>query len=383
MTTVGVPAGWPATEEEARAVQDELRARVVLDEPGPPPGTGHVTGVDVAYVDELDVVAAAAVVLDAATLDVVAETTAVGRISFPYVPGLLAFRELPTVLAALDALPCPPGLVVCDGYGLAHPRRFGLATHLGVLTGLPTIGVAKNPFTFTYDTPDTLRGSSTPLMAAHEEVGRALRTRADTKPVFVSVGHRTTLTAACAHTLALTPKYRLPETTRKADALCRKALREATRGRLPYAGPGAVDPSWSWGRSLFERQLYPLFWAARVLEAAAGGPGRTPEIDAALRLAGDRDAWSRGSEVFGLVRKWGLAPGDRITEEERLLHRLAELVAKLAHNAAGPPPFYDPHVGWEIGPLAVRIAAAAYDPAVRDRVETALGDWPPADAAED
>ncbi|MFG2126696.1 endonuclease V [Streptomyces sp. NPDC048751] len=231
MTTVGVPAGWPATEEEARAVQDELRARVVLDEPGPPPGTGHVTGVDVAYVDALDVVAAAAVVLDAATLDVVAETTAVGRISFPYVPGLLAFRELPTVLAALDALPCPPGLVVCDGYGLAHPRRFGLATHLGVLTGLPTIGVAKNPFTFTYDTPDTPRGSSTPLMAAHEEVGRALRTRADTKPVFVSVGHRTTLTDACAHTLALTPKYRLPETTRKADALCRKALREATRGR--------------------------------------------------------------------------------------------------------------------------------------------------------
>ncbi|KUO05732.1 endonuclease V [Streptomyces caeruleatus] len=228
MTTVSIPAGWPATEEAARAVQDELRERVVLDEPGPPAGSGHVTGVDVAYDDERDVVAAAAVVLDAATLEVVAEATAAGRISFPYVPGLLAFREIPTVLAALDALPCPPGLVVCDGYGLAHPRRFGLASHLGVLTGLPTIGVAKNPFTFTYDAPAAARGSSAPLTAGAEEVGRALRTRDTVKPVFVSVGHRVSLDNACAHTLALTPEYRLPETTRRADSLCRQALKDAT-----------------------------------------------------------------------------------------------------------------------------------------------------------
>ncbi|MEU0057654.1 endonuclease V [Streptomyces sp. NPDC006334] len=228
MTTVPIPAGRPATEAEAHAVQDALRARLVLDEPGPPPGAGRVTGVDVAYDDERDVVAAAAVVLDAATLDVVAEATAVGRISFPYVPGLLAFREIPTVLAALDALSCPPGLVVCDGYGLAHPRRFGLASHLGVLTGLPTIGVAKNPFAFTYDEPGVPRGSASPLLAGADEVGRALRTREGVKPVFVSVGHRVSLDNACAHTLALTPRYRLPESTRRADALCRRALREAT-----------------------------------------------------------------------------------------------------------------------------------------------------------
>ncbi|WP_406375282.1 endonuclease V [Streptomyces sp. NBC_00647] len=228
MTTVRIPAGWPATEEQARAVQDELRGRVVLDEPGPPPGTGRVTGVDVAYDDERDVVVAAAVVLDAATLDVVAEATAVGRVSFPYVPGLLAFREIPTVLAALDALPCPPGLVVCDGYGLAHPRRFGLASHLGVLTGLPTIGVAKNPFTFSYEEPGVRRGSASPLLAGTDEVGRALRTQDGIKPVFVSVGHRVDLDNACAHTLALAPKYRLPESTRHADSLCRRALQEAT-----------------------------------------------------------------------------------------------------------------------------------------------------------
>ncbi|OIJ94817.1 endonuclease V [Streptomyces colonosanans] len=227
MTTVRIPAGWPATEEEARAVQDELRGRVVLDEPGPPPGTGRVTGVDVAYDDERGVVAAAAVVLDAASLAVVAEATAVGEVSFPYVPGLLAFREIPTVVAALDALSVDPGLVVCDGYGLAHPRRFGLASHLGVLTGLPTIGVAKNPFTFTYAEPGASRGSTAPLLAGAEEVGRAVRTQAGIKPVFVSVGHRAGLDNACAHVLALAPRYRIPESTRRADALCRRALAEA------------------------------------------------------------------------------------------------------------------------------------------------------------
>ncbi|MCX4903673.1 endonuclease V [Streptomyces sp. NBC_00878] len=225
MTTVRIPAGWPATEGQARAVQDELRGRVVLDESGPPPGIGRVTGVDVAYDDERDVVVAAAVVLDAVTLDVVAESTAVGQVPFPYVPGLLAFREIPAVLAALEALPCAPGLVVCDGYGRAHPRRFGLASHLGVLTGLPTIGVAKNPFTFAYEEPGAPRGSASPLLAGEEEVGRALRTQAGVKPVFVSVGHRVTLDTACAHTLHLAPRFRLPETTRHADALCRRELK--------------------------------------------------------------------------------------------------------------------------------------------------------------
>ncbi|MFJ1747994.1 endonuclease V [Streptomyces sp. NPDC088116] len=219
----------PADETEARAIQDELRGRVVLDEPGPPAGTGLVTGVDVAYDDERDVVAAAAVVLDAATLAVVDEATAVGRVAFPYVPGLLAFREIPTVLAALESLTSAPGLVVCDGYGLAHPRRFGLATHLGVLTGLPVIGVAKNPFMFGYEQPGARRGDSSPLRADDgEEVGRALRTQAGVKPVFVSVGHRIDLATACAHTLRLAPDYRLPESTRRADSLCRRALREAT-----------------------------------------------------------------------------------------------------------------------------------------------------------
>ncbi|MEU5217560.1 endonuclease V [Streptomyces sp. NPDC020807] len=232
MTIIGIPAGWPADEGAARDVQRELRARIVLGEEGPDVGQGHVTGLDVAYDDERDLVAAAAVVLDARTLAVVEEATAVGRVSFPYVPGLLAFREIPTVLAALDALTVDPGLLVCDGYGIAHPRRFGLASHIGVLTGRPAIGVAKNPFTFTYEQPGDGRGEFSALLAEGEEVGRALRTQAGVKPVYVSVGHRVSLERACAHTLHLAPRYRVPETTRHADSLCRRALEEA-RARHP------------------------------------------------------------------------------------------------------------------------------------------------------
>ncbi|MFE0096586.1 endonuclease V, partial [Streptomyces sp. NPDC059015] len=173
--------------------------------------------------------AAAAVAPDAAPLGAAPASRAPGRVAFPYVPGLLAFREIPAVLAALESLKHGPGLVVCDGYGLAHPRRFGLASHLGVLTGLPVIGVAKNPFTFTYTPPGGRRGDASPLLADDGEVvGRALRTQSGVKPVFVSVGHRVSLDNACAHTLALSPDFRIPESTRRADALCRRALREAT-----------------------------------------------------------------------------------------------------------------------------------------------------------
>ncbi|MCX4965981.1 endonuclease V [Streptomyces sp. NBC_00654] len=243
MPADGLPAvETPADEAEARAIQDALRSRVVLDEAGPEPGAGLVTGVDVAYDEERDIVVAAAVVLDAATLDVVDEATAVGRVTFPYIPGLLAFREMPTVLAALESLTVDPGVVICDGYGLAHPRRFGLASHLGVLTGLPVIGVGKNPFTFSYEAPGPLRGDTSPLLDGDEVVGRALRTQNGTKPVFVSVGHRIGLDNACAHTLRLARRFRQPETTRMADALCRQVLREETaRVSAPDDGAGGAD----------------------------------------------------------------------------------------------------------------------------------------------
>lgn len=217
---------WPRTESDALALQDALRGRVVVRDDAPAPGEPGtlVAGVDVAYDDERDLVAAAAVLLDAATVTVADRATARGHVSFPYVPGLLAFREIPPVLQALRGLRREPDLVVCDGYGLAHPRRFGLASHLGVLTGLPTLGVAKSPFVFRHGEVGEERGEAAPLLDGDEEVGRALRTRHGVKPVFVSVGHRLSLDAACAHTLHLARHYRLPETTRHADALCRKTL---------------------------------------------------------------------------------------------------------------------------------------------------------------
>ncbi|MDH6121511.1 deoxyribonuclease V [Kitasatospora sp. GAS204A] len=218
-------ASWPRTEAAALAEQQRLRPLVEPHGPAPAPGA-LVAGVDVAYDDERNTVAAAAVLLDLATMEVVEESTAVGPVAFPYLPGLLAFRELPAVIDALAGLRRRPDLVVCDGYGLAHPRRLGLASHLGVLTGLRTLGVAKTPFSFTHRDPAPERGSWAPLLDQEtgEEVGRALRTRAGVKPVFVSVGHRIGLTEAVSCVLALTPRYRLPETTRHADSLCRRTL---------------------------------------------------------------------------------------------------------------------------------------------------------------
>jgi deoxyribonuclease V len=117
-----------------------------------------------------------------------------------------------------------PDLLVCDGQGLAHPRRFGLACHLGVLTGLPTIGVAKNAFVGTFSPPNAERGSCAELVLDGEVVGAVVRTQKGVKPVFVSVGHRIDLATAVAHTLQLSPRYRLPETTRAADRACRRAI---------------------------------------------------------------------------------------------------------------------------------------------------------------
>ncbi|MEU5786674.1 deoxyribonuclease V [Micromonospora purpureochromogenes] len=216
----------PETVAEAVAVQDRLRPLADLVGPGPRrPET--VAGLDVAYAESGDLLAAAVTVLDAATLAVVDRAVSVGRPAFAYVPGLFAFRELPALLAALDGLTVQPELLVCDGHGLAHPRRFGLACHLGVVTGLPAIGVGKTRLVGESAEPGPRRGDSTPLVDGGETVGRVLRTRDGVKPVFVSVGHRMSLANAVDQVLALTPRYRLPETTRTADRLCRDALAAA------------------------------------------------------------------------------------------------------------------------------------------------------------
>ncbi|WBQ02700.1 deoxyribonuclease V [Kribbella sp. CA-293567] len=216
---------WPTTATEAIAVQDQLRAQVDANGPGPSPAeTRYVAGLDVAY--DGDDLAAAIVVLDSSSLEEVDRAIVIGRTAFPYVPGLFAFREVPALLDALGKLSITPDLLVCDGQGLAHPRRFGLACHLGVLTSLPTIGIAKNAFVGTYSPPAAERGAYSDLLLDDELVGAVVRTQPNVKPVFVSIGHRVDLATAIAHTLHLTPQYRLPETTRAADHACRAAHQE-------------------------------------------------------------------------------------------------------------------------------------------------------------
>ncbi|MFE7797734.1 endonuclease V [Nocardia sp. NPDC057440] len=222
---VTVPAEWPTTAAEAVAMQDELRPSVITKNLGAAEFR-TVSGLDSAYHDN-GAFAAAVVVLDSATLEPVDTAVAHGTVNFPYVPGLLAFRELPTTIAALEKLATTPDLLVCDGQGLAHPRQFGLACHVGVLTGLPTIGVAKSAWG-DYTEPGLERGATSDITIDGQIVGRALRTRSGVKPLFVSVGHLIDLDTACAQVLALTPRYRQPETTRQADQLCRQALRAAT-----------------------------------------------------------------------------------------------------------------------------------------------------------
>jgi len=209
------------TPEEAVAEQERLRPAVsTRTDPGLV--VRHVAGLDVSYADD-ERLAAAVVVLDAATLETVDSAVVTGRAEFPYLPGLFAFRELPSLLEAVDELTVTPDLLVCDGQGLAHPRRFGLACHLGVVTGLPSIGVAKTPMG-PFTMPAAARGSHTDLVDDGEVVGRALRTREGVKPVFVSVGHLIDLDRACAEVLRLCVT-RLPETTRRSDSLGRAQLR--------------------------------------------------------------------------------------------------------------------------------------------------------------
>jgi deoxyribonuclease V len=229
----------PRNEVEAVAEQDRLRPLVEPDGPVPTP-LRFIAGLDVAYAVDESRVAGAVTVLDADTLEPVETATALRPVDFPYIAGLLAFREIPALLDALAKLRHAPDVLVCDGYGLAHPRRFGLASHLGVLTGVPTFGVAKTAFIGEYDTPGPERGDGADLRDGGEVLGRVLRTRSGIKPVFVSAGHRIGLAAATELALRLTPRYRLPETTRQADHASRAALAAATAAATAPAAASAA-----------------------------------------------------------------------------------------------------------------------------------------------
>jgi deoxyribonuclease V len=206
---------WDVTTDRAREIQRELRNEL---EQTPLAGEiDRVAGADISFERGSDQVYAAVVVLEVDTCEVVATARAVGEAVFPYVPTYLSFREAPFVLEAYRRLDETPDLLVCDGHGLAHPRRFGLASHVGVLLDdVPTVGCAKNVLVGEWGDLPAEKGSSVPLVHEGEVVGRAVRTRDETNPVFVSVGHRVTLEEAVDEILRVSPTYKIPEPIRAA-----------------------------------------------------------------------------------------------------------------------------------------------------------------------
>lgn len=208
---------WEVTPAEARAIQESFRRYVIRRDDYERIAT--VAGVDVGFEDGGRVTRAAIAVLDFPKLTPRAEALARRPTGFPYVPGLLSFREIPAVLDALDQLATPPDVLLCDGQGYAHPRRFGLACHLGVLRDIPSIGVAKTRLIGDFGALGAERGSATPLRHEGEVIGMVLRTRSHVRPLYISVGHRVSLSTAVQLVLACTPRYRLPETTRRAHRL--------------------------------------------------------------------------------------------------------------------------------------------------------------------
>lgn len=208
---------WDLSPTEAVALQRALAERVDLTWDGRI--VERVAGVDVAFDRQEQRLFAGVVVLSYPALTVVEEVGVEAPVTFPYVPGLLSFREVPPVLACFARLVAVPDLVVCDGQGTAHPRRFGIACHLGLICDTPAIGVAKSRLTGEHAPVPEGRGESTPLILRGETIGAVLRTRVGVRPLFVSPGHRISLDSALDVTLRCTTRYRLPQTTRWADRI--------------------------------------------------------------------------------------------------------------------------------------------------------------------
>ncbi len=213
------PGGWPTTIDEARLVQEELRHRVVTS--GTVASPGRIAGIDAHYAPARGLAWAAVAVLDGTSLELVESAMASLPLSFPYVPGFLSFREEPAALKALGLLSGKPDLLMVDGQGYAHPRRLGIASHIGLLADIPTIGVAKSRLVGRHDEPGPTRGSAAPLHHQGERIGTVLRSRDGVRPLYISVGHRLDLATAVSLVLATLRRHRLPEPTRVADLLSR------------------------------------------------------------------------------------------------------------------------------------------------------------------
>ncbi len=225
------PHRWSLSPRQALALQRRLRARVRLVPAAVP---DRVAGIDCAFLDES--IIAVAVVWDTVRRKVIETRAANAPLKFAYVPGLLSFREVPVMLKVMRRLATPVAGVLCDGQGIAHPRRFGLASHLGVIIGLPTVGCAKSRLCGTHREPGSKRGSVAPLMEGDERIGSVLRTRDGVRPVYVSPGHLCDHESSIAWALACSVGFRLPEPTRLADQLVAEYKKTGKfRGGLRHA----------------------------------------------------------------------------------------------------------------------------------------------------
>jgi deoxyribonuclease V len=221
---------WALTYAEAVAVQERLRSRVALR----PLSLGkirHVAGSDLAISKRLDKLVAAVVVMSFPDLDVVETRTVSAKLAFPYIPGLLSFREIPALIQCARKVRTPFDVMLCDAQGIAHPRGLGLASHLGILIDTPTVGCAKSRLVGEHDDPGTRRGDFARLMYQGKYVGCVLRTRERVKPIFVSPGHLVDQPSSRRIATACLTRYRLPEPTRLAHIAAGEAKRklESTR----------------------------------------------------------------------------------------------------------------------------------------------------------
>ncbi|MCF7201609.1 deoxyribonuclease V [Pseudomonas oligotrophica] len=222
---------WDGSPAAARELQKQLAAQVRLVDDFPRP-LRLVAGVDVGFEEGGAITRAAVVLLAADSLEVVAQSLARIPTSMPYVPGLLSFRELPALLQALAALPEVPDLIFSDGHGIAHPRRLGIAAHLGVVTGLPTIGVAKKILCGEHEPLGEQRGDRVPLRdRAGEVIGSVLRSKERVRPLIISPGNRVSLDSAPELVMRYVTRYRLPEPTRLADRLASRREEKAAARR--------------------------------------------------------------------------------------------------------------------------------------------------------
>jgi len=211
------PHSWEVTPAEAIALQRRLAAEVVGEDAFPE--IHRVAGVDCGFEQDGAVTRAAVAVLDFPSLQMIDRAVARVPTTFPYIPGLLSFREIPAVLAALHLLTRLPDLLLVDGQGYAHPRRCGIACHLGVITDLAAIGVAKTRLCGVHGPVPPQRGSYVPLSDGADQIGVVMRSRSNVAPIFVSIGHRVSLTTAVDLVGRCITRYRLPETTRWAHRL--------------------------------------------------------------------------------------------------------------------------------------------------------------------